>query len=232
MQRESARRLAAAGLILAALILAAPAVRGADPRPEGGGISFRLAFGSRPAGESGVRAAPVESGAVLKSGDRLKFLIEPRSAMFLYLVHVNPAGELALILPEDPRAAAVGPGRAALAPPGAGWFELDAQTGQERFMLLASAEPLRRLEELLAQHAAMTDRSRRPAVAEAILNEIKQLKLKERPLSQPAEKPVRIGGSVRDPSPPPPEALSDLSALAVEITAPGLFTRTYTVEHR
>jgi hypothetical protein len=64
------------------------------------------------------------------------------------------------------------------------------------------------------------------------LNEIKQLKLKERPLSQPAEKPVRIGGSVRDPSPPPPEALSDLSALAVEITAPGLFTRTYTVEHR
>lgn len=68
------------------------------------------------------------------------------------------------------------------------------------------------------------------ASAEAIQNEIKRLRQQHQPLSAPAEKLVRIGGSLR--APQAAAALPDITPLAVEITAPGFFSRTFTIDHR
>jgi len=66
---------------------------------------------------------------------------------------------------------------------------------------------------------------------DAILDEIKGLRQKHRQLSAPAEKPVRIGGSVRgQPSSTP--AVPDITPLAAEVTAPGFYSRTFSIDHR
>jgi hypothetical protein len=218
----------AIGLVLAASSIGAAA----QGRPEIGRLNFLLAFGAQAATASGSKLMPVENETRLRSGDRLKLFVEPRAEMFFYLIHQNPQGELALLLPADPRAAKLAQGAAVFVPEENRWFELDAQTGQEKFIVLASAERLERLEELLAQHGTLAEKSARAAVSDGIINEIKRLRQQAKPLSAPAEKPVRIGGSVRAPSGKSPAAIPDITPFASEITAPGFYSRTFSIEHR
>ena len=117
-------------------------------------------------------------------------------------------------------------------PTGNNWFELDAHPGQEKFFLIATAERLDRLEELCARHTALKDKADLQASADEILDEIKRLRQKNKQLSAPAEKPVRIGGSVRGEKPSSGQAVPDITSLAAEVTAPGFYTRTFSIEHR
>jgi len=67
---------------------------------------------------------------------------------------------------------------------------------------------------------------------DAILDEIKRLRQKNKQLSAPAEKPVRIGGSLRGQQPSSSPAVPDITSLAAEVTAPGFYSRTFSIEHR
>jgi hypothetical protein len=67
---------------------------------------------------------------------------------------------------------------------------------------------------------------------DAILDEIKGLRQKHRQLSAPAEKPVRIGGSVRGQLPSGAPVVPDVTPLAAEVTAPGFYSRTFSIDHR
>jgi hypothetical protein len=223
---------ALAAWVIGLALVAAPIGAAAQGRPEKGHLNFLLAFGAQAATASGAKLMPVENETRLRSGDRLKLFVEPRAEMFFYLVHQNPQGELALLLPADPRSARLVSGKGVFVPADDHWFELDAQTGQEKFLVLASAERLDRLEELLAQYGALTETAARAAAADGIMNEIKKLRQQAKPLSAPAEKPVRIGGSVRAPSGKSPAAIPDITPFASEITAPGFYSRTFSIEHR
>ena len=69
--------------------------------------------------------------------------------------------------------------------------------------------------------------------AKAGLNEVKQIRLKYRSLATPAEKPVRIGGSLRGPETKGPGVLPDITPLANDIAATGgFYSRTFTIDHR
>jgi hypothetical protein len=222
-------RTAARVAFLTALLVL-PTVSGAQSAatPE---LRFLFAFGAVTGPENKPKVIAVQNETVLRSGDRLKFFIEPQTGMCVYLFHQAADGELTVILPAEGQSAALSPGAAVYAPVAANWLQLDQQTGLEKFHLLVSAQRLEQLETLLARHATLTDKSAAHSSAEAILNEVKQVRLKNRNLAAPAEKPVRIGGSLRGPE--GADVLPDITRLASDITAAGgFYSRVFTIDHR
>ena len=78
----------------------------------------------------------------------------------------------------------------------------------------------------------LKDKSEAQSSADAIQNEIKHLRQQYKQLTAPAEKPVRIGGSVRGQLPSGAPVAPDVTPLAVEVTAPGFYSRTFSIDHR
>lgn len=195
-------------------------------------IGFLYAFGAYVGPQGKGKLIPVQSETTLNVGDRLKIFFEPKSDQYFYLLHISSQGELTPLHPPAAQKAMVAKGTQLFIPSGGNWFELDGHAGQEKFFFIASAERLDRLEELCTRHMTLRDKPDVLSSTDAILDEIKRLRQQHRPLSAPAEKPVRIGGSVRGEQQPSAAAVPDLTPLATEVTAPGFFTRTFSIEHR
>ncbi len=223
-------RIMAPVLLTGILTTSLPAV--AQSGPSKTEITFLISFGAQLEAQGGGKVVPVQTESVLHTGDRLKLFIEPKSPLFLYLLHIGAKGELALLHPLSLQSARIDPGAPKFIPEGNRWFELDNQAGQEKFHLIASAEKLDRLEELCARHMTLKEPTEVQSSSEAILHEIKQLRQQNQQLTAPAEKPVRIGGSVRGQRPAASSVIPDITHLATEVTAAGFFSRTFTIDHR
>ena len=115
-------------------LLVLPNVSGAQSAatPE---LRFLFAFGAVTGPEDKPKVVAVQNETVLRSGDRLKFFIEPKTGMSVYLFHQAADGELTVILPADGQGAALSPGAAVYVPVAANWLQLDQQTGLEKFHL-------------------------------------------------------------------------------------------------
>jgi hypothetical protein len=195
-------------------------------------IGFLYAFGAYAGPQGKGKLIPVQNETSLRAGDRLKLFFEPKSDLHFYLLHISSQGELTPLVPAAAQPAKVARGTKVFIPTGNNWFELDAHPGQEKFFLIATAERLDRLEELCARHTTLKDKTDVQSSTDAILEEIKQLRQKHKQLSAPAEKPVRIGGSLRGQQPSSSPAVPDITPLAAEVTAPGFYTRTFSIDHR
>jgi hypothetical protein len=215
-----------------AVLFIAPAIASAQAPPGKGEIGFLYAFGAYVGPQGKGKIISVQNETSLRAGDRLKLFFEPKSDQHFYLLHLSSQGELTPLFPAAAQPAKVVRGTKVFIPTGNNWFELDAHPGQEKFFLIATAERLDRLEELCARHTALKDKVDLQASADEILDEIKRLRQKNKQLSAPAEKPVRIGGSVRGEKPSSGPAVPDITSLAAEVTAPGFYTRTFSIEHR
>ena len=163
---------------------------------------------------------------------RLKLFVEPKAELYFYLVHLSSQGDLTPLFPVGSKPARIAPGSQVFLPEGSQWFELDAHPGSEKFFMLVSAERLERLEELCSRHLTLKDKSEVQSSADAIQNEIKHLRQQYKPLSAPAEKPVRIGGSVRGQTPSGAPVVPDVTPLAAEVTAAGFYSRIFSIDHR
>ena len=198
-----------------------------------GDMQFLFAFGAVTGPEGKQKVVAVQNETILRSGDRLKLFIEPKSTVHLYLLHLSAQGEIVFLYPGEGQSANILPSVAVHIPDVSRWFQLDAHTGHEKFFLLVSAQPLHRLEHLYAQHVTLKEKTALQSSTDSILNEIKQLRLKHRDLSAPAEKPVRIGGSLRGQKSKDASMFPDVTSLATEISAPGgFYGRTFTIDHR
>jgi hypothetical protein len=216
-----------------AVLIMTPIALFSQTQPSRSDIGFLYAFGAHVGPqEGGGKVVPVQTEDSLRAGDRLKLYFEPKGDLHFYLLHVSSQGELSLIVPPAAQSAQITAGTQLFVPAGALWFELDGHPGQETFFLLASGKPLERLEELLTRHRTLKEQPELRTSADAILSEVKRLLQQHQQLSAPAEKPVRIGGSLRAPQPSGASALPDITPLAVEVTAPGFYSRTFTIDHR
>jgi hypothetical protein len=220
------------GLFILIGTVSATAVQAQSPS-QPGDMQFLFAFGAVTGPEGKQKVIAVQNETVLRSGDRLKLFIEPKSAVHLYLLHLSAESEIVFLYPGEGQSANILPGVALHIPDVSHWFQLDTNTGHEKFFLLVSAQPLHRLEKLYAEHVTLKEKTALQSSTDSILNEIKQLRLKHRDLSAPAEKPVRIGGSLRGQKPKDASMFPDVTSLASEISAPGgFYGRTFTIDHR
>jgi hypothetical protein len=219
-------------LLLAIIFFGASTAALAQSRPGKGDINFLYAFGAQVSSQGGGKLISVQNETALHAGDRLKLFFEPKSDLNFYLLHMSSQGELTPLYPAEAKPARVAPGTQVFIPSGNQWFELDAHPGQEKFFLIAAAERLERLEELCARHATLKNTAELQSSAAAILDEIKRLRQQYKQLTTPAEKPVRIGGSVRGQQPPGSPVATDITPLAAEVTAPGFYSRTFSIDHR
>lgn len=204
----------------------------AQNQPQQTPMQFLFAFGAQEISQRKTQPTIVKNDMVLGSGDRLKVFIEPKSDTYAYFLNLGSQGDLTLLFPPPGGSAKISPGDQTYIPEGLNWFELDPHPGQEKFYLLVSAHRLERLEALLARHVALKEKADMQSSIESIVAEIKELRQKNKNLSAPAEKPVRIGGSVRGQHPKAGPVVPDITPLAVEITAPGFYSRTFTIDHR
>jgi len=218
--------------VLLAVIFIATAVAYAQTHAGKNDIGFLYAFGAYVGPQGKGKVVAVQNETTLRVGDRLKLFFEPRSDQYFYLLHISSQGELTPLFPAAAQPAKVAARTQLFIPAGNNWFELDAHPGQEKFFLIATAERLDRLEELCNRHTALTDKADVQSSTDAILDEIKGLRQKHRQLSAPAEKPVRIGGSVRGQLPSGAPVVPDVTPLAAEVTAPGFYSRTFSIDHR
>jgi len=219
-------------LLFAIILFGASTTTLAQNRPSKSDINFLYAFGAHMKPQGGGKVVPVQTESTLHSGDRLKLFFEPKSDLNFYLLHLSSQGELTPLYPLEAKPARVAPGTQVFIPAGNQWFELDAHPGQEKFFLIAAMDRLERLEELCARHATLTNTADLQSSAAAILNEIKQLRQQYQQLTAPAEKPVRIGGSLRGQQSPASPVDPDITPLAAEVTAAGFYSRTFSIDHR
>jgi len=218
--------------VLLAVIFIASAVAYAQTPAGKNDIGFLYAFGAYVGPQGKGKVVSVQNETTLRVGDRLKLFFEPKNDQYFYLLHISSQGELTPLFPAAAQPAKVAARTQLFIPAGNNWFELDAHPGQEKFFLIATAERLDRLEELCNRHTALTDKADVQSSTDAILDEIKGLRQKHRQLSAPAEKPVRIGGSVRGQLPSGAPVVPDVTPLAAEVTAPGFYSRTFSIDHR
>lgn len=185
-------------------------------------VSLRWALGALDTGEVAPNA--IKRDTQLPSGARLKFLVEPLSPGSVYLI-LQDSDQQIHVLYQESTSLSEQNGKRAYIPPGSQWFEVDDKSGLETFFLLASTEPLLKLEKMLAQYKAAAPSSRK-SLGTGVIAEIRRLHKTHRDFARPVEKPVMIGGQTRGGA-----SASVIDRLAVEISAEKFYGKTITIDH-
>ena len=222
MQRW-AKRSQAAFLFLAFLQLAAA-------QQATGTVRFRFAFGALTGSGENQKLTRIAEDMQLRTGDKIKLMVEMQQPGFFYVIHRGPAEEIDLLFPADLKQN-LQVMRKYYVPDGAPWVEFDRNTGNETFYVLASEQRLGTLESLLQRYLSSPAAGKAGAASD-IVAEIRRLRTQNRNATAPAERPVMIGGNVRSLDRTPSAPLPDVSTLAVEITAKDFYARTFTIDHR
>ncbi len=107
-------------------------------------VSFRWAFGAMVGQKGDRRLVAITRDTVLKTGDRLKLLLQLKNRCFVYLFYRTVEDDIFLLFPytlqqfdTDYKTE-----KKYYIPKGGTWFELDRNVGLETFYLLASAKRL------------------------------------------------------------------------------------------
>jgi hypothetical protein len=195
-----------------------------------GDLKFNYAFAALPATGESPRLVSIESTHQLNSGDRLKLYLEALSEAYFYLFHLDPGGVLSRLYPHNRQTARLALHQKVVIPEGNQWLELDANTGMEKFYLIASPERQDRLERLYEEYLSADAGSIKQQSAKKIIDEIHRIRREN--LSKSAERPVRIGGNFRGPKQNHPQAFLDIAELAATVTTNGTYSRSFTIDHR
>lgn len=197
-------------------------------------VRFRWAFVAMKKQNGDEKLVRVTRDRTLKSGDQLKIYLEVVKKCFVYVFYHGSDDELRLLFPYDIEmfSADYDVPQKYYIPQGKFWLELDENTGLEKFYLLGAAQRLRELEALYGQYAAEADSTKQKELANKVLNEIKSVKRQQTRLSITPERPTQIAGTVRGIDKDKERIQSDLSSMAIEVSATDLYSRTLTIDHQ
>lgn len=196
-------------------------------------VSFQWAFGALTGSEENRKLEAITKDTTLKGGDQIKMLVELQTKCFVYVIHQGPQGQVRLLFPYNLQqfASDYELAKKYTIPRGDVWIALDASPGTETLHLLASAQRLGEIEKLWSQHEAAED-AHRTEIAKLLLAEVRNVKKQHRDLSGRVERPVAIGGAIRGIQKPSDPALFDIASLALEISSPDFYARTFTIDHQ
>jgi hypothetical protein len=199
---------------------------------EASAVHFIWAFGALVGPQASPELITVDRDLALRSGDRLKFMVAPKTPCFVYLFHLSHQKELALLYPREFAAEPIQTEAVAFVPSDDRWFSLDEKTGTEKFFLLASHQRLPSIEDRYRRYLSADGEMDRQAAVEEILETIKDLRREHLRNPEPVERPIHLGGNFRGVAEAIRSRIPDLSAIAVEISASTFYSRTFTIDHR
>ena len=182
-------------------------------------VNFVWAFEALVAEGNVTKKVPIKEDMKLKTGDLLRMFVELRKVCFVYVIHHGAGGEIQRLFPYDMQQFTTDyqTSKTYEIPPNNAWFRINEQAGLETFYLVASAQRLTDLEQLLATYTAAPP-AEQPQAATNILAELRNL-LKQYRASVKPGRPVPIAGNMRK------------GIEGVEITAPQFYIETFTIEH-
>ena len=196
-------------------------------------VFFRWAFGAMVGPENDQRLVAITRDTELKTGDRLKMLIEMKKKCFIYLVYCTGQNEIYMLFPYDLQqfTADYETFKKYYIPRGENWFELDENIGLESFYLLASDQRLDKLERLLTKYR-LADPGKKNELAGQILTEIRKIKRRQKKLTITAERVIPIGGSMRGTNKDKRARHPDIDPIAADVLATNFYGRTFTIDHQ
>ena len=170
--------------------------------------------------------ATEETGNIsISAGDKLAIYLEPAKGTYLYLYLLDSNNKLIPLFQRSLATAGLENesrlGKGTYIPGKHKWFSFDEKKGYESFYLLASPEPLSKLEKLTRNYVE-TERERDLAKQD-VLDEIKGIKSAV-VLETPQENPIPFGGGVRT-------LEIDIADFAVEVKAKGFYSKTIVLKH-
>ena len=200
---------------------------------EGKNIFFSWAFGAMVGADNDRRLVAITRDTELKTGDRLKMLVELKKKCFIYLIYLSGQREIYMLFPYDLKQFEKGyeTFKKYYIPRGDRWFELDENVGMESFYFLASKKRLFELERLLIIHQS-ADPEKKDKLVSQILTEIRKIKRRHKKLTIAAERVIPIGGSMRGISKEKRARHPDIEPIAAEVLATNFYSRTFTIDHR
>ncbi|MEE8382417.1 MAG: DUF4384 domain-containing protein [Thermodesulfobacteriota bacterium] len=196
-------------------------------------VCFRWAFGAMVGQENDRRLVAITRDTTLKTGDKLKLLVELQKECFVYVIYHSEQDGALMLFPYELEQFTTDykTSKRYLIPQGDRWFELDEHVGLEKFYLMASATRLTELEALFKKQKSPSTVNKQER-AEQILAQIRKIKRRHRTLTTNAERPVLIGGNVRGNSKDAKAGSPDFDAIAAEVSAHNFYSRTFTIEHQ
>lgn len=196
-------------------------------------VSFRWAFGAMVGSKDDRRLVAITRDTVLKTGDRLKLLLQLKNRCFVYLFYRTAEDEIYLLFPYKLKLFDTGykTGEKYYIPEGRTWFELDKDVGLETFYLLASAKRLHQLEALYRKYDSVAGEEKKK-LAKQLLAEIRMIKRKHRKFATLAERPIAIGGNVRGVVKDEKSTFPDIDAIASEVSTSNFYGKTFTIDHK
>lgn len=194
---------------------------------------FRFAFAVIRGGADAPRVEPVAKDSVLRSGDKLKAMIELERKCFVYLIHYNAQGDVAMLFPYSLKQfeADYQTARRYYVPKGDGWFQLDDKTGRETFYLIASDQRLLDVEFIYDRYVA-AESSKKMELAVRMLAEIDGIRAQYRASSGQGELLARSEVPGRGFERAAGAEPVDIAGLANEVAFTNLFSETFIIEHR
>ena len=191
------------------------------------------AFGAIRASSNPAKVEPVSNQMVLKSGDKLKMMIQIRKKCFVYLIHKDSQGNFAMLFPyslkqfdTDYQTA-----RNYYSPKGKEWFQLDNRPGNETFYLIASDQRLLDIEYTYQKYAS-SEESRKQDLAGQILSQLEEITGSH--LASSGEEEIlasnqpALRGFERATGADP----TDVAQLATEISFDNIYSKTFVIDHR
>ncbi|MDZ7697817.1 MAG: DUF4384 domain-containing protein [Deltaproteobacteria bacterium] len=196
-------------------------------------VSFRWAFGAMVGQKGDQRLVAITRDTVLKTGDRLKLLIQLNTRCFVYLFYRTGDDDISLLFPYalDQFEKDYQTGIKYYIPQGSNWFELDQKPDIERFYLLASAQRLSTLEAVFHKYTSASVSDKRK-FAKKLIAQIKETRRQHHRFASKAERPIAIGGNVRGERKDRQHAFPDIDPIASEVNASDFYGKTFTIEHK
>jgi hypothetical protein len=221
------------GLFILCMLVVLSAGFGSASGQDKENIGFEWGFGAMSGTVKDPNLASVTRDTALKSGDQVKMIVKLTKECFVYVIHEDPSGEIALRFPYDLQQFTTDykVGKNYYVPKGRPWFQLDEKVGRETFYLLASQTRLTDLEGLLTKYQS-SPVSGKAALAKDIVSEIRNVRKRYKTFTTTAERPISIGGNVRGFDSPGAGRRPDVSTITTDISAINFYGKTITVDHK
>jgi hypothetical protein len=195
-------------------------------------IDFHWSFGALIGSDK--KFVSITHDTTLKSGEEIKMMVQLNKECFVYVVHYGSLGDVELLFPytlsQFQSDYAVDKNYYILK--GRAWSTLDENPGKEVFFIVAATERLLDLERKMTEYQnAPGDADKKP-LADNVLTEIRSLRRHYTAFSTIAEKPIAIGGNIRDIKKTQETKRIDVADIAVNILAKNFYSKTITIDHK